>query len=111
MSDILNTNWVEEFTKALEGNKDKLVLADFWAPWCGPCKMLAPTLEQLAKDFDWKLQIIKVNVDEAENQQLAGEFQVSSIPTIAFIKDWEDPEVTTWSLPYEQLKEYIEKKI
>ena len=108
---ILNINWWQEFISALENNKNKLVVADFWAPWCGPCKMLAPTLEQLAKEFDWKIQVVKVNVDEPVNHELAQQFQVRSIPTLAFIKDGKNPEISVWLLPYEQLKEYIEKNI
>ena len=110
-ADILNVNGSEEFAKALEENKDKLIIADFWAPWCGPCRMLAPTLEQLAKDYAGKVKIVKVNVDEPTNQPLAMQFQVSSIPTIAFIK-WNDQiEVTVGALPYETLKEIVEKKL
>jgi len=109
--ETLKINWWQEFISALENNKDKLVIADFWAPWCGPCKMLAPTLDQLAKEFNWKIQVIKVNVDEQANQEIAQQFQVSSIPTLAFIKNGNDPEISVWVLPYEQLKEYIEKNI
>ena len=110
-SEIININGPEEFTKALEENKDKLIIADFWAPWCGPCRMLAPTLEQLAKDYAGKVRIVKVNVDEPANQPLAMQFQVSSIPTIAFIQ-WDNQiEVTVGALPYETLKDIIEKKL
>ena len=110
-SEIINVNGPEEFTKALEENKDKLIIADFWAPWCGPCRMLAPTLEQLAKDYAGKVRIVKVNVDEPANQPLAMQFQVSSIPTIAFIQ-WDNQiEVTVGALPYETLKDIIEKKL
>lgn len=61
------------------------VLLDFWATWCGPCQMLAPELEIVAEEFDGKIKVGKVNVDE-ENE-LAAAFQISSIPTIAVIKD------------------------
>ena len=108
---ILNAKWIEEFTNALANNKDKLVIADFWAPWCGPCRMLAPTLEKIAEDYEGKVQVVKVNVDEQENQQLAMQFQVSSIPAVAFIKDGENPEMSVGALPYEQLKQIIDKKI
>ena len=84
---IINVSWIEEFTKVLEENKDKLVIADFWAPWCGPCRMLAPVLEQIASDYEGKVIVVKANVDEPANQPLAMQFQVSSIPLIAFIKD------------------------
>lgn len=108
---IIDINWMESFKKELQNNSDKLVVADFWAPWCGPCKILAPTLEKIAEEFDWKVQVLKINVDNSENQELAQEFQVSSIPTLAFLKANEDPEISTGALPYEQLKDLIEKKI
>ena len=63
------------------------VLVDFWAPWCGPCRMLSPVIEELAEDFEGKAKICKVNTDEA--QDLATKFGVRSIPTLLFIKDGE----------------------
>jgi len=56
------------------------VLVDFWAEWCGPCRMIAPLLEELATEYDGKIKIGKVNVDD--NQQLAGDYRVSAIPTL-----------------------------
>ncbi|MBP3580720.1 MAG: thioredoxin [Clostridia bacterium] len=66
-------------------NSNVPVVVDFWATWCGPCKMIAPHLEQLSQSYDGKLKIGKVNVDE--EIQLASKFGISSIPTIMLFKD------------------------
>ena len=67
--------------------KDGLVLVDFWATWCGPCQALAPTIEELAKDFDGQALVGKVDVDN--NQVSAGEYGIRSIPTVLIFKNGE----------------------
>ncbi|MDK2980057.1 MAG: thioredoxin 1 [Chloroflexota bacterium] len=61
------------------------VIVDFWAPWCGPCKMVAPILEKVAKEYDGKLVVAKVNTDE--NQEWAGRYGVQGIPTMLFVAE------------------------
>ena len=65
--------------------KEGVSMVDFWAPWCGPCRMIAPVIEELAADFEGKAKICKVNTDE--EQDLAVKFGIRSIPTILFFKD------------------------
>lgn len=67
--------------------KEGVSLVDFWAPWCGPCRMIAPAIEQLAEDFEGKAKICKVNTEV--EQDLTVKYQIRSIPTILFFKDGE----------------------
>ncbi|MDD4574437.1 MAG: thioredoxin [Sphaerochaeta sp.] len=84
MSEIIITsdNFESEILQA-----DKPVLVDFWAPWCGPCKMIAPAISQLAEKYAGKLLVAKVNVDEVVS--VASKFNVNSIPTLMVFKDGE----------------------
>ena len=80
-------------------------LVDFWAPWCGPCRMIAPVIEELAEDFDGKASICKVNTDE--QQDLAVKFAVRSIPTILIMKDGEVVETMVGAASKEAFAEKI----
>ena len=70
-----------------EVTKEGVSMVDFWAPWCGPCRMIAPVIEELATDFEGKANICKVNTDE--EQDLAVKYGIRSIPTIIFMKNGE----------------------
>ena len=77
---ITRENFEQEVLKS-----DKPVLIDFWAPWCGPCRMLSPTISDIAEEYKDKVKVGKVNVDEEE--ELAAMFRVSSIPLLVVMKD------------------------
>jgi thioredoxin 1 len=88
------------------------VLVDFWAEWCGPCKMVAPTIDSVAKELEGKVKVGKVNVDEEPD--LAGEYGVMSIPTFMLFKGGAPVHTFTGALPKEslmaQINPYIGKK-
>ena len=84
-----------------------VVLTDFWAPWCGPCKMIAPVLEEINEEIGDNVKIAKLNVDE--NQETAGKYGVMSIPTLMIFKDGEMVEQIVGFQPKDQLQSLLEK--
>ncbi|WP_409297328.1 thioredoxin [Peribacillus sp. SCS-26] len=84
-----------------------LVLADFWAPWCGPCKMIAPVLEELDAELGDKVKVVKLDVDE--NQETAGKYGVMSIPTLILFKNGEAVDKVVGFQPKEALADLINK--
>ena len=83
------------------------VLVDFWAEWCGPCKMIAPVLDELATEYQGKVKIGKVNVDE--QQSLAAQYKVSAIPTLLLIKNGEVVEQTRGAKSKRDLKASLDR--
>jgi thioredoxin 1 len=82
------------------------VMVDFWAPWCGPCRMIAPITEKLAEEYEGRLKLCKLNVDE--NPQIASKYQVMSIPQILFFKNGEIVDESTGAVPESVLRSKAE---
>ncbi len=94
-------NWEAEVEKT-----DELVMVDFWAVWCGPCQMVAPIVEELAKEYAGKIKVMKLNTDEA--QDVAGKFQIMSIPTMLFFKNGQPVEKIVGARSKAQFKQVID---
>jgi thioredoxin len=96
---FLNKVFNYEKNKEWKFEGEKPCIIDFYADWCGPCKMVAPLLEDLAKDFNGKLDVYKVNTEE--EQELAGAFGIRSIPSFLFIPLKDQPQMAMGALPKE----------
>ena len=101
ITDVTDNNFQAEVLE-----HDKPVLVDFWAPWCGPCRVIAPSLEEIADEQADSLRIVKLNVDE--NQQTAARYGVMSIPTLIVFKGGEPAHTIIGALPKKRLVQELE---
>lgn len=104
MADITDAVFKDKVLKA-----SKPVLVDFWAPWCGPCKIIGPIVEELAKEYEGKLDVYKLNVDE--NPDAAGTYSVMSIPTLLIFKAGQPVKTIVGAQPKENVKKEIDEAI
>ena len=94
-----NTNFQELLQDA------KLVIVDFWATWCGPCRMISPILDELEEEMKDQITVVKVNVDDAD--EIAAQYRIMSIPTLLFVKNGEIVDKTVGAMPKPALLEKI----
>ncbi len=95
--------------KVLEQSSEKLIVVDFWAPWCGPCKQLTPILEKTISNQVDKIILAKINIDE--NQQIASQFRIQSIPTVLSFKDKQIVNAFQGVLPEKEIIKFLEKSL
>ena len=107
MSDVIFTD--QNFGEQVLNEKSMPVLVDFWAPWCGPCKIIGPIVEELAKEYAGKIKVGKMNVDD--NQETSGTYGIMSIPTLAFFKNGQIVKTIIGAQGKETLKKAIDEVI
>ena len=98
-----NTN----FQELLQDSK--LIIVDFWATWCGPCRMLSPILDQIEEEMPDQITVVKVNVDDAD--EIAAQYRIMSIPTLLFVKNGEIVDKTVGAMPKPALLEKIKANL
>ena len=108
MSDLIKMLNTQEFETEVEQGSG-LVLVDFWAPWCGPCLRIAPVLEELAGEYQGRVKVMKVNVDE--NRPVAEKFQITGIPTMILFKNGKEIDRVAGALDQTGLTQWVKSHL
>ncbi len=106
-TNIIDVTETEFNDQVIEASENKLIVVDFWAPWCGPCKQLTPILEKIISKSGDKINLVKINIDE--NQQIAAQLRIQSIPTVYAFKNKQIVNAFQGVIPEGQIIEFIEK--
>ncbi len=104
VSEVTDQNFDTEIN-----NSQVPVLVDFWAPWCGPCRMIGPIVEELSKEYDGKLKVVKLNTDD--NQDTATKYHISGIPTLLLFKEGAVVEQLVGAVPKAKLQDMVSQHV
>ena len=108
-NNVYDVNEIDFEEKVLNASKSSLIIVDFWAPWCGPCKQLTPILEKIINRAKGKVKLVKINIDE--NQQISGQLRIQSIPAVFAFKDGAPVDAFQGVIPENKIIEFIEKSL
>src|SRR3990167_7800355 len=104
VKEVNDQNFAEEVL-----NSSSPVLVDFWAPWCGPCRMVSPVVEEIAKDYDGKLKVVKVNTDD--NPETASNYHISGIPSLLLFKGGQVADQIVGAVPKAKLSNMVSQHV
>jgi thioredoxin 1 len=107
MADVVFTD--KNFQQEVMGEKSMPVLVDFWAPWCGPCRIVGPIVEEIAKEYEGKVKVGKMNVDE--NPEVSSTFGIMSIPTLLLFKNGQPVKTLIGAQPKDVLKKAVDETL
>ena len=108
-TNIIDVTETEFNDQVIEASESKLIVVDFWAPWCGPCRMVAPVVEEISKDFEGKIKVFKLNTDE--NPNVASQYGIRSIPTLMIFKGGQKVDTVVGAVPKATLSSTLSKHL